>query len=120
MKYAIVPLLGLVLLTVGCSPVEQKARDVAAAIKGSLVDADQRFGASCKADPSQAVCGVMKRGEAAQNALITAGEAYCGWDPKNPPADPDAKCVPVKDAKQALLVAIADAERLVGELKGLR
>jgi hypothetical protein len=99
--------------------VENQARDTAAALQGSLLAAHEKHDASCNMDPSQKVCDVMVRAGAAQNALITAAETYCGWSPTNPPADAFAKCVPVKDGKKILLDATANAATFISELKGV-
>ena len=123
---------GLLAMT-GCSPLEQKARDTAAALSGSIVAAQAQYQTSCAANPKQEVCQLINRGVAGENALITAVETYCGWAPTNPsapnagapgapttaaPPDPTATCVPVKSAQAALQAAIANATALTLEIKG--
>ena len=103
---------------VGCSPVEQKARDTAAALSGSVVAAQSQYQASCTANPKQQVCQLINRGVAGENALITAVETYCGWAQGAAPPDPTATCVPVKSAQAALEAAIANAAALTLEIKG--
>jgi hypothetical protein len=108
---------GLMVL-VGCSPVEQKARDTAAALSGSIVAAQSQYQASCTTNPSQEVCQLINRGVAGENALITAVETYCGWAQGAAPPDPTATCVPVKSAQAALEAAVANAAELTLEIKG--
>ncbi len=108
---------GMVVM-VGCSPVENQARDAAAALSGSIVAAQMKYQTSCSANPGQEVCQVINRGVSGQNALITAVETYCGWDAASAPADPAAKCVPVRSAEAALRAAIANATALTLQIKG--
>lgn len=118
MKKVFLPLIGLILLTVGCSPVENKARDTVAALQGSLQAASDKFGKSCEVNSSPSVCGLIKRGAAVQHDLVLASETYCGWDPAKPPVDQKAKCIPVKSLEQALVVATANAAPFILELRG--
>jgi hypothetical protein len=114
-----VMLLGLCLLMMlGCSPLENQARDTAAALSGSIAAAQARYQSSCAANPRQEICQVINRGVSGQNALITAVETYCGWAPSLAPPDPDAKCVPVRSAETALRTAIANAATLTLQIKG--
>lgn len=106
------------LILTACSPVEKQARNAAAALQGSILQAQEHYGASCQNDPSQAICTTINKAISAQNALITAGETYCSWSPTNPPADPKAECVPVKELEPALRAAIANAAQFTSELKG--
>ena len=108
---------GLLAMT-GCSPLEQKARDTAAALSGSIVAAQAQYQTSCAANPKQEVCQLINRGVAGENALITAVESYCGWAQTAAPPDPTATCVPVKSAQAALQAAIANATALTLEIKG--
>jgi hypothetical protein len=104
--------------TVGCSPVESRARDTAAALSGSIVAAQSKYQTSCAANPKQEVCQLINRGVAGENALLTAVETYCGWAASVAPPDPAATCVPVKSAQAALQAAIANAAALTVEIKG--
>lgn len=104
--------------TVGCAPLENQARDAAAVLGGSLVAAQSKYEGSCQANPSQEICRLINRGVSAQNALITTIETYCGWAVAPAPADPNAKCIPVKSAEQALKAAIANAATLTTQIKG--
>lgn len=103
---------------VACSPLENQARDVAAALSGSIVAAQGKYQATCTANPEQAICSAINRGVSGENALVTAVETYCGWAVTPPPLDPDAKCVPVKSASAALQAAIANAVALTVQIKG--
>ena len=107
-----------ILPMLGCSPIENRARDTAAALSGSIVAAQSKYQASCAANPSQTVCQLIDRGVSGENALITAIETYCGWGPSLAPPDPTATCVPVKSAQGALEAAIANATSLTLEIKG--
>ena len=112
-------LIVLVVVLTACSPVEQKARDTAAALQGIIVAAQAKYHDSCVANPSQNVCRKINNGVSAENALVTSIETYCGWSTTMPPADVNAKCVPVKTAKDALQAAINNATVLVLEIKGI-
>ena len=119
MRTLAVSLLLICLLTMmGCSPIESKARDTAAALSGAIVAAQSQYQASCSANPNQQVCELINRGVAGENALITAVETYCGWSPTVAPPDPTATCVPVKSAQVALEAAIENAATLTIEIKG--
>lgn len=118
MKKLLIPLLGLLLLTVACSPVENNARDAAATLGGTLTYAQAKYGAECSNHSMAAVCSLVNQGVSAQNALVTATEAYCNWSTTAPPPDQAAKCVPVKGTEAALNTAIANANRIVSEIRG--
>ena len=107
-----------ILPMLGCSPIENRARDTAAALSGSIVAAQTEYQASCASNPKQEVCLLINRGVAGENALITAVETYCGWTPTLAPPDPSATCVPVKSAEAALQAAIANAATLTVQIKG--
>ena len=106
------------LVLVACSPLENQARDVAAALSGSIVAAQGKYQGSCAANPSQAICQAINRGVSGENALVTAVETYCGWAVTPPPLDPNAMCVPVKSASAVLQTAIANAAALTVQIKG--
>src|ERR1700675_3593078 len=93
--FAVVRALG-VLPMVACSPLENQARDVAAALSGSIVAAQSKYQGSCAANPSQAICQAINRGVSGENALVTAVETYCGWAGTAAPPDPKATCAPAK------------------------
>lgn len=119
MRTCIISLLALCILPmVGCSPLENQARDAAAALSGSIVAAQAKYQATCAANPAQEICQVINRGASGENALITAVETYCGWAPTLAPPDPAAKCVPVRSAETALRTAIANATALTLQIKG--
>lgn len=102
----------------GCSPLENQARDTAAALSGSIIAAQTKYQTSCAANPTQEICRVINRGVSGENALISAVETYCGWTATFAPPDPTAKCVPVKSAQAALQAAIANAGTLTLQIKG--
>lgn len=117
-NYSVLWLLPL-LLFVGCSSLEQSARDANASLKAVLDQVQEENLASCQINPAQSNCQLINRAGAAQNALITASEAYCGWSTTAPPTDPNAKCVPVKGAEASLRSAIANAAEFTTELQGV-
>ncbi len=108
----------IVLPMLGCSPLENQARDTAAALSGSIVAAQNEYQASCTANPKQEICQIINRGVSGESALITAVETYCGWATTLAPPDPDAQCVPVKSAQAVLEAAIANAASLTVQIKG--
>jgi hypothetical protein len=103
----------------GCSPLENQARDTAAALSGAIVAAQTKYQASCTANSVQEICGIINRGVSGENALVTAVESYCGWTPTLAPPDPKATCIPVKSAQAALQAAIANAATLTSQIKGV-
>ena len=111
-------LVAFLLVMAGCSPLENQARDTAAALSGSIVAAQTKYQATCGANPEQEICRVINRGVSGENALITAIETYCGWSQTLTPPDPSAKCVPVKSAEAVLQAAISNAAALTLQIKG--
>jgi hypothetical protein len=107
------------LALVACSPLEQQARNTAAALQGAIGAAQAQYQTTCTANPSQTACTVINQAVAGQNALVTAAEAYCGWSTAAPPAVTTATCVPVKSAQAGLQTAINNANLFVTELKGV-
>ncbi len=103
---------------VGCSPIENQARDTAAALSGSIIAAQTKYQASCTANANQEVCQLINRGVSGENALITAVETYCGWAPTLTPPDATTACVPVKSMQAGLEAAIGNAAALTLEIKG--
>lgn len=118
MKKLFVVLL-LTLITVACSPIEQQARNTAAALQGALGAAQAKYQATCTTDKTQSACVTITRAVDGQNALVTAIEGYCGWSTAAPPASTTATCVPVKSAAAGLQAAINNSNLFVTELKGL-
>ncbi len=108
----------LCVVMVGCSPLENQARDAAAALSGSIVAAQTKYQTTCAANPGQEICKIINRGVSGENALITAIETYCGWSPMVAPPEPSAKCVPVKSAGAALQAAVSNAATLTFQIKG--
>lgn len=106
------------LLLVACSPVEQQARNSAAALQGAIIAAQAKYHDSCVANTSQSPCQDINKAVSGENALITAIETYCGWSTAAPP-DPGAKCVPVKSAVGVLNAAIGNANALTLQIKGV-
>jgi hypothetical protein len=107
-----------VLPTLACSPLETQARDTAAALSGAIIAAQTKYQPDCAGTPSREICRVINRGVSGENALITSIETYCGWAITPAPADPTAKCIPVKSAEATLQAAIANAASLTLQIKG--
>lgn len=105
----------LVLLTVACHTIESNARDTIAAAQGVIVQAQVQFQPQCSADATKAPCPVINQAVSAQNAAITALEAYCGFTPTSGVTE---KCTPVKSLQPALTSALANLNQFVTELKG--
>ena len=118
MKKTMVGVVLLCMVMLGCSPLENQARDTAAALSGSIVAAQTKYQTSCAANPGQQMCQVINRGVSGENALITAIETYCGWTVTLAPPDPSSKCVPVRSAQTALQAAISNAASLTVQIKG--
>ena len=114
----VVPLL---LVLTACPKVEQDARDTAAALGGAIKAAQVQHQAECQAAVAEGnqTCQLINRAVDAQNALVTATEAYCGWSTGAPPSDPNAKCVAVSGAQAGLQAAINNANQFVTELRGV-
>ena len=106
------------MVMLGCQPIENSARDTAAALSGSIVAAQSKYQTSCVANPSQSVCQLINKGVHGENALISPVETYCGWSVTLAPPDPTAVCVPVKSAQAGLQAAISNAAALTLEIKG--
>jgi hypothetical protein len=114
----------LLLLTLGllaCTPLEQSARNTAAALQGALTAAQTQYQSTCTTNAKQPACVAINEAIAGENALVTATEAYCGWKAGTiaPGTTLSAACVPVKSAAAGLTQAIANANLFITELKGV-
>lgn len=112
-------LVALFLVTTACSPIEQNARNTAAALQGALSAAQAKYQTECTSSPKDQACVTINQAVAGQNALITAVEAYCGWSESAPPPTGSATCVPVKTAAAGLQTSINNANLFITELKGI-
>jgi hypothetical protein len=114
-------ILTIALLTIltSCQHLEQKARDASAGLQGSIIAAQAKYHDTCVADSTQTACQDINRAIAGENALVTSIETYCGWSVTVPPADLNAKCVPVQSAQDGLNAAIANAQTLSLEIRGM-
>jgi len=117
LKLSCITLLALVLAACP-SNVVTVARDTAAALQGAIIAAQSANQASCTATPTGANCVLINKAISAENALITATEAYCGWSATAPPTNPQATCTPVSTLSGALNAAITNATTFITELKG--
>jgi len=115
--------LGIVTLIFGMmfscgEPPQNLARDTAAALGGAITTAQTQYQTSCTANKTQQVCQVIDKAVAAQNALITADETYCGW-PVGTGTNSNNPCVPVANATAALQAAIVNANAFITQLKAV-
>jgi hypothetical protein len=118
-RFATLLTLATTLALVACSPLEQQARNTAAALQGALTAAQAQFQSTCSATPTQTPCTIINQAVAGQNALVTATESYCGFSVTNPPNPTTAACVPVKSAQAGLQTAISNATLFITELRGV-
>ena len=118
-KIAVSLILVMTLATVACTPIEQQARNTAAALQGALSAAQAKYLTQCQANPKDQPCTVVNQAVAGQNALVTAVEAYCGWAQTNPPSNGTQPCVPVKSATAGLQTAVNNANLFIAELRGI-
>lgn len=109
----------LTIVMMSCTPLEQAARNTAAALQGALVTAQAKYQTTCTATPTQSQCVEINQAVAGENALVTAVEAYCGWSQTSPPIVQTTTCVPVKTAAAGLQTAVNNGNLFVTELKGL-
>jgi hypothetical protein len=109
----------LVLAEVACSPLEQQARNTAAALQGAISAAQTQYKSQCTLTPSVTACTTINRAVEGQNALITAVEAYCGWSQNAPPPMGSQTCVPIKGAAGGLQTAVNNANLFITEIKGV-
>ena len=98
---------------------ESRGRDVSAALGGLLKSAQSKYHDSCVANNKQSVCQQINRAGAAQNALITALDTYCGWPASTSPPDPNQVCVPIASGQQALIDATTNAATFVAEIQSV-
>lgn len=110
----------LLLPAFACPAVQTDARNSAAALQGALQAAQTKYQTQCVAAPTGPACVTINKAIAGQNALITATEAYCSWNPLSPPVNPTtAQCIPVKGAQAGLEAAIGNANLFIVQLKGI-
>lgn len=121
MKRLAIVLLSVSLLA-GCSPLENNARDAAAAAQGFIQAAQKNHFQECSADPSKDFpCRIINQAVGAQNLLVSSIELYCSW-----PANPDPAslkqyagqpCARKKEAAQSLANAIKSLNSIISEYK---
>jgi hypothetical protein len=99
----------------GCQPAEVTARDGIAAFRGYLISAQSRHVMECiAANGKLPVCDTLRRADASLNVAKDALEIYCGWAPGT---DPAAPCSENKSAQAALTVALANMQKISGDIK---
>ena len=122
-RFAVWPIILSMLVMTACSPLEQQARNTAAALQGAISAAQTQYLTECKVSPeiwkADRACVTINQAVEGQNALVTAVEAYCGWSQAAPPANGTVPCVPVKTAAAGLQTAINNANLFTAEVKGL-
>ena len=123
---AICVLAVLVLFTSGCQPIEVTARDAIAGAAGFLhndqgTGVQDKYKASCLANPHQEVCAAINRLIDAQHLLGDALKVYCAGSE----FDSGGKCNPPSDkavkgqAAAKLQAAVAQLNSLINDVKGL-
>jgi hypothetical protein len=118
-NFAVLLIPAMLLILTGCPKIEQTARDTSAALGGAITQAQAQHQTECAATPTLSVCTLINKSVDAQHALITADEAYCGWQEGVLPSDQDATCVPVSSASVGLQAAIQNANNFIGSLKAV-
>ena len=110
------------LVLAGCSPLENSARNAAAAAQGFIAQAQQNHLAECQAAPTKPFpCVVINQAVGAQNLLVSSIELYCGW-PANPSQESlqqhaGQPCARKQDAAKALQNAINSVNSVIAEYK---
>lgn len=116
-------LLLAVFALVGCSPLENSARDASAASQAVITAEQAAHKDSCVANPTQAICVDINKAVDAQNALVTAAEIYCGW-PANPTAaqlaaSGNLPCAHIASGQAALQAAVTNLNTIIATVKTL-
>jgi len=104
----------------GCTPLENNARDVAAAAQGFIIRAQTLHQAECAANPNLQVCGIINQAIGAQNLLIDSIESYCGWPARPTPAQLSsvtASCQRIKTFQAGLQTAVTNLDSTMSDLK---
>lgn len=107
----------------GCTPLEDSAKDAAAASQAVIQAEQAAHRAACELDSTPAICVNINKAIDAQNALVTAAEIYCGW-PANPNPAQLAQagampCQHIASGKAALQAAVLNLNAIVGTVKTL-
>lgn len=104
----------------GCSPLENRARDAAAASQGFIQQAQRNHLAECQANPAKPFpCQTINQAIAAQNLLIDAIEQYCGWPSGTQPSGAASyPCAKNVSAQQRLQAAINSINQIIKDYKG--
>lgn len=118
MNRKLVLLLPLFLMLAGCpQPTEQTARDSIAAAHGWVSNAQATWGASCRADNTQAKCVSTNKLIAAEHIAADALTAYCSGPGSTYPQG--GACVPVQGSANALTAAVMNLNAIVNDVKSL-
>jgi hypothetical protein len=115
--FTILTLCAFLVLITGCGSLEQNSRDTIAAATGLIQSAQGQYQAECVAAPTSGTCVLINQGVHAQNALVTALEAYCGFQVGV--TVPSATCTPIKGAAAALSAAIGNLNTIMGEITAI-
>lgn len=109
------------LVFTGCSSLENKARDAAAASQGFIEQAQRNHLAECQASPAKPFpCQVINQAVAAQNLLVDAVEQYCGWPAgiQPPSGATNHVCAKNVSATQRLQAAVNSVNKILADYKG--
>lgn len=109
------------LLSTGCPPPQETARDSILTARAVIETAQQDFRVSCQGDPSQRVCGAINRAVDAHNLAVDALDVYCAGGDWNaggvcqPPSDPFTK----EQFEAKLRQAVANLDSIIREIRDL-
>lgn len=113
---AVVAILSLAFLLAGCSPLENHARDAAAAAQGFIQQAQKNHQAECQAFPTKPwPCVAINEAVGAQNLLIDAVEQYCGWP--SGVAAPTQPCLRKAEYQKRLAAAVDSVNRIIKDYR---
>lgn len=120
-KLFLIPILGLMLATVGCTPLERVVYNTVVASKAFLNKESANHPECTNADAST-YCGFLAKAYASQHVLVDAGEEYCASDDfeNGGACTPPMKGTPAYvQAEAKLKAALANYDRDEADLKGV-
>lgn len=119
-KYSLLIVLPLLLITIGCAPLERSAYNTVVAAKAFL-DVQRSNHKECATGSSSPLCSFIAHGVAAKDTLIDAAEVYCSSPAfeSGGECEPPKKGTPARDQAEAKLkAAIAGYKQAEKDIKG--
>jgi hypothetical protein len=121
-RFLLAPLLAAVLVTAACPTFVTSSVDTLAAAQGFIAQAQINHQIECSAAPTKAFpCATITTAVAAQNAAVSALEAYCQLPVAPDPATLKAQGTMVCNAnpagKQVLVAALANLGKILSGYK---